>query len=219
MDTFEMSSLLYGSVFTALKVHFWFVTSRRLSFWKHLSLDGTELSDFSPSEMFLFTKLDDFSSGAQLPKSISNTHLISPGVIRSRSRAIISTLITAHADGYLRAFLIGRLVFLNAYLCRPPWGRLSPEPPLNRAVESENQTHRSDMLAFGGEGKWWRGWLEWIMYIITCLSPEHLAKSLKHCSNHNNQSSCCFSSTVCILNLHEVNLRVRTWTFLRAEQQ
>lgn len=37
------------------------------------------------------------------------------------------------------------------------------------------------------------------MYIIACLSPEHLAKSLKHCSNHNNQSGCCFSSAVCIL--------------------
>lgn len=132
---------------------------------------------------------------------------------------IISTLIAAQADGYLWAFLIGRLVFLNAYPCRPPWGRLSPVPTLSCSVKSENQTHRSDMLAFRGEGKWWRGWLEWIMYIITCLSPEHLAKSLKHCSNHNNQSSCCFSSTVCILNLYGVNLRLHRYKFLRGEEQ
>lgn len=50
--------------------------------------------------------------------------------------------------------------------------------------------------------------MEWIMYIITCLSPEHLAKSLKRCSNHNIQSSCCCSSSLRILNVHRVNFRL-----------
>lgn len=48
--------------------------------------------------------------------------------------------------------------------------------------------------------------MEWIMYIIACLSPEHLAKSLKRCSNHNIQSRCCGSSSLRILNAHRVDL-------------
>lgn len=149
---------------------------------------------FFLSEMIFksFHKLDNFSFGAELPKSIFKHPSDITRSDQIQITPIIFTLITAQADGYLQAFVIGRLVFLNAYPCRPPRGSLSPEPPLNHSVKSETQTHRSDMLAFGGEGRWWRGWLEWIMYIITCLSPEHLAKSLKHCSNHNNQSSCCF---------------------------
>lgn len=90
----------------------------------------------------------------------------------------------------------GRLVFLNAYPCRPPRGSLSPEPPMNHGITIADSGTRIQHVGFwgwgGGEGRWRRGWLEWIMYIITCLSPEHLAKSLKHCSNHNNQSSCFF---------------------------
>lgn len=58
---------------------------------RHLRLFGwdTVLWLFLLSETFFFFhfshKLDNFSFGAELPKSISNTHLISPGVIRSRS--------------------------------------------------------------------------------------------------------------------------------------
>lgn len=51
-----------------------------------------------------------------------------------------------------RLSVIGRLVFLHAYPCRPPRGR-----PLNRSIGSDPQTHTSNMLGRGG-GIEWRGW-------------------------------------------------------------
>lgn len=66
--------------------------------------------------MRLKSQLDDFRFGAKLFKSISNTDTESAAVITS----IISMLITAQVDGYLGGIVIRRLVFLNAYPCRPP---------------------------------------------------------------------------------------------------
>lgn len=45
------------------------------------------------------------------------------------------------------------------------------------------------------------------MYIIACLSPEHLAKRLKRHSNHNIQSSCCGRSSLHIGRFQSSDLR------------
>lgn len=69
-------------------------------------------------------------------------------------------------------------------------------PSLHRSSESLHQIWESDTrIQHGGCGT-----LEWIVNIIARLSPPHLAKALKRRSNHNIQSSCCGSSSLCVLN-------------------
>lgn len=199
--TFKITSLnirqhkfkcLYCTLFTSLKVHFGFVASCGFCFQTATIIRSVLV--WMGQTLFL-----------SVPTFLSTSRIIS--VLEHNSPNLFQTPIryrcewsdpdhnhNLHADHCPRWRLSASApdweisVFLNAYLRRPPRGRVSPQPPLTRQIwESDAQIRHVGFL--GG----WRGWLEWIMYIITRLSPEHLAKSLKHCSNHNNQSSCCFS--------------------------
>lgn len=46
----------------------------------------------------------------------------------------------------------GRLVFLNAYPCRPPRGSLSPEPPMNHGITIADSGTRIQHVGFWGWG-------------------------------------------------------------------
>lgn len=115
-----------------------------------VSFNRTLLSDFSQFFFFLTSCIisvleQNFTNLFQTPiwYCITRSDQI-------QITSIISMLITAQADGYLWAIVIWRLVFLNAYPCRPPRGSRALQSLLNHGFRSEAHT-RMQHVGFLGE--------------------------------------------------------------------